>query len=74
MTIENIKRLNGYEFENNLAELYKKMGYFVIQTPLSNDQGADLIVEKMGIKSVIQAKRYSSKVGNKAVQEVRSSH
>lgn len=39
-------------------------------TPASGDQGADLIVYIEDIKIVIQAKHYSGKVGNYAVQEV----
>lgn len=39
-------------------------------TPKTGDQGADLIVEKGNNKIAIQAKFYSSTVGNSAVQEV----
>ncbi len=62
--------MNGYEFEYYLKKLFKSKNYKVKHTPLSNDQGADLIVEKDNITTVIQAKRYSKPVGNKAVQEV----
>lgn len=48
-----------------------KSGYKILsKKKKSGDQGADLIVEKDGIKTAIQAKRYSNSVGNKAVQEV----
>ena len=67
---EDIDRLNGYEFEQFLKELFTKMGYQVEQTKLSGDQGADLVVVKFGEKAVIQAKRFGGKVGNKAVQEI----
>jgi HJR/Mrr/RecB family endonuclease len=46
------------------------MGYKVEHTKLSGDQGADLVVVKFGIKTVIQAKCYSGTVGNYAVQEI----
>ena len=46
------------------------MGYYTEHTKLSNDQGADLIIEKDGVRSVVQVKFYSTPVGNKAVQEV----
>lgn len=46
------------------------MGYSVIHTPLSGDQGADLILSGNKGRIAVQAKRYSSKVSNKAVQEV----
>ncbi|MCK4917680.1 MAG: restriction endonuclease [Candidatus Omnitrophica bacterium] len=62
--------MSGYEFEAFLKTLFKKMGYSVEQTKLSGDQGADLIVNKLGETLVIQAKRSNSKIGNKAIQEV----
>lgn len=65
---KNIK--DGFEFEDYVGRLFKKLGYNVEQTKLSGDQGADLIIEKDGIKTVIQTKLYSQPVGNKAVQEV----
>lgn len=61
--------MSGYEFEQFLGNLFKKMGYNVINTKLSGDQGADLIVERFGEKTVVQAKNYSGSVGNKAIQE-----
>jgi HJR/Mrr/RecB family endonuclease len=70
ITINDIDRIDGYEFERVLKELFKKMGYHVIHTSLSNDQGADLIVEKFGVKTVIQAKNWQDNVTNKGVQEV----
>lgn len=60
----------GEEFEIFLKELYEELGFQVTLTPTTGDQGADLIIEKHGVKSVIQAKFYSSSVGNSAVQEV----
>ena len=62
--------LNGFEFEEYLSRLYTKLGYKVEHTKLSGDQGADLLVEKDNIKSVVQAKFYTHPVGNKAIQEV----
>lgn len=61
---------NGIEFEKYLETLFEKLGYVVQTTKVSGDQGADLIVIKDKTKTVVQAKFYSSKVGNKAVQEV----
>jgi restriction system protein len=69
-TVEQIDRLNGYEFEGFLRELFSKMGYSVHHTPLSGDQGADLVIEKYGEKIVVQAKCYSGTIGNFAVQEI----
>lgn len=70
ITLNEIDLLDGFQFEYYLKLLFKKMGYAVEQTPLSRDQGADLIINKHGEKTVIQAKRYHGKVGNTAIQEV----
>lgn len=70
VTLDDIDALNGYEFEKFLEQLFIKMGYQVKQTKLSGDQGADLVVVKLGEKTVVQAKCYSGSVGNKAVQEI----
>ena len=70
ITINDIERINGYDFERVLKELFEKMGYRVIHTTLSNDQGADLIVEKFGVKTVIQAKNWQNNVTNSGIQEV----
>lgn len=61
---------NGYDFEVYLGSIFKEIGYTVSVTKKSGDQGADLIIEKNKIKTVVQAKFYSSPVGNKAIQEV----
>jgi HJR/Mrr/RecB family endonuclease len=70
ITINDIDRINGYDFEHVLKELFEKMGYHVIHTTLSNDQGADLIVEKFNVKTVIQAKNWQNNVTNSGIQEV----
>ncbi|MCC0735249.1 restriction endonuclease [Clostridioides sp. ZZV14-6009] len=61
---------NGVDFEGFLEKLYFKLGYNVVLTKSSGDQGADLVVEKNNQKTVIQAKFYSDTVGNKVIQEV----
>lgn len=70
ISIGDIDNFSGYEFEEFLKPLFEKMGYIVTNTPLSSDQGADLIIEKFGEKTVVQAKCYQRSVSNKAVQEV----
>lgn len=68
-SIENIDELTGIEFEHLLGKLFTAMGYKSVVTKASGDQGADLIIEKFGEKTVVQAKRYSGSVSNSAVQE-----
>ncbi len=70
LLIHDIDGMSGYEFEAFVGQLYEKMGYSVEQTPLSNDQGADLIISKYGEKTAVQVKNYTSNVPNSAVQQV----
>jgi len=62
--------MTGIEFESYLGKVYESLGYTVEFTPASNDYGADLILSKFGQTTVVQAKRYRSPVGVKAVQEI----
>jgi restriction system protein len=62
--------LSGIEFETWIARLLKERGFEVQGTPITGDQGADLIAKKHGKIVIIQAKCYQGTVGNKAVQEV----
>lgn len=64
------KDLDGHGFEGYIQKIFEFLGYTVIRTPLTGDQGADLIISKEGTKTVIQAKRYEGNVSNKAIQEV----
>lgn len=61
--------IGGFEFQSFLARLFERMGYHVQETKLTGDQGADLLLMKFGVKTVVQAKRYAGVVGNAAVQE-----
>ena len=65
--IHRIDLMTGSEFEAFLVKAFKAIGHDVEATPVSGDQGADLILDK---DIAVQAKRTSSKVSNKAVQEV----
>ena len=67
---QDIDILSGVEFENFLAKLFTSMGYEVLTTKVTGDQGADLILTKFGANTVVQAKRYTGRVSNSAVQEV----
>jgi len=70
-SLAEIDQMKGYEFEKCMQDVFERLGYSVEQTPLSCDQGADLILtSKRGKRTAVQVKRYSSKVSNKAVQEV----
>lgn len=69
--ISKIDMMSGYQFEDFIMKLFEKMGYAVEHTPLSGDQGVDLIVKKGAQTIAIQTKCFrTKKIGNKAIQEV----
>ncbi|USK71246.1 restriction endonuclease [Peribacillus asahii] len=68
--ISMVDGMDGHEFEYFLSELFTKLGYYTEVTKGSGDYGIDLIASKKHVKIGIQAKCYSDKVPNKAVQEV----
>ena len=66
---DEIHYMSGPEFERFMADLLRQKGYEVEQTPLSGDQGVDLILPDLdGKRVVIQLKRWTGPVGNKAIQ------
>ena len=65
-----IDRMTGKTFEDYLALLFRQRGYRVTPTPYAGDYGADLIIEKEGLKTAVQAKRYKGKIGIEAIQQV----
>jgi restriction system protein len=70
-TLAQIDEMEGYEFEKCMKYVFEKLGYSVHHTPVSGDQGADLVLtSKNGLRIAVQTKRYSCSVSNKAVQEV----
>lgn len=66
-----IDKMSGEEFELFLVTLFQKMGYKTQHVGSSiNDFGADIIIEKGGVRTAVQAKCWHTLVGEKAVQEV----
>ncbi|HEV7566481.1 MAG TPA: restriction endonuclease [Microbacteriaceae bacterium] len=62
--------MTGTDFEHRLVELFKGLGYSVRHTGRLGDFGADLVIERGGRKTAVQAKRYTSRqVGLSAVRE-----
>lgn len=65
-----LSKMSGVEFENYLISILKSKDYNTSGTPATGDQGADIIASKDDKVYVIQVKRHSKPIGNKAVQEV----
>jgi len=68
--IDQIDHMDGLGFEQYLEVLYKRLGYRVQRTPYAGDWGADLVLERDGVRTVVQAKRWNRRVGVEAVQQV----
>lgn len=66
-------RMTGVEYELYIANIInKETNWSAKITKASGDQGADLVLTKGPLTAVLQTKYYSSKVGNKAIQEAYS--
>lgn len=66
-----VDAMDGHDFEQFCAEILDRGGYRNIHvTKGTGDQGVDVIAIKNGVRYAFQCKRYSSKLGNKPVQEV----
>ena len=55
--------LNGYEFEKEVANLYRQMGYSAQVTRKSADGGVDIILTKDNKYIAVQCKHHKNKVG-----------
>ena len=69
ITIDEVDRVDPFNFELLLGMIFETEGYSFEETPKSGDQGADVLLEKAGERTVVQAKLYSQPVGNGSVQE-----
>jgi restriction system protein len=67
--IREIDAMDGRTFERRLARLFHDLGYSVERVGRRGDYGADLVVSRNGVRTIVQAKRWSKNVGVKAVQE-----
>jgi restriction endonuclease Mrr len=68
---DSVNYMSGTEFEDFMADVFKKQGYGVETTPKSGDQGVDLLLTIENRKVAVQLKRYAAKpIGNDAVGAV----
>ncbi len=68
--LEDIQKIDPIQFEKIIFALFKRMGYDVLLTKASRDEGIDLILSKNGKKSVVQCKRYSGTVGQPIARDL----
>lgn len=72
-SFEIIDEMDGFVFEEYCDAVFWKLGYKVKITPQSGDHGADLVLWKDGVRSVVQCKRWNYYVRETAVLEVLNS-
>lgn len=76
LTFERVKaphfddRMTPTEFEHYCAAILRECRWKADVTQATADQGVDIVAEKRGVRIVVQCKKYSKPVGNRAVQEV----
>lgn len=71
-SLEELMRLNPYQFEKVVGDYYRECGYVVHQTKRSNDGGKDLVMYKGGQTYYVEVKRYakSNPVSRPLVQKL----
>ncbi len=69
--LDYLYKLNPNEFEDVIMQLYRKLGYKVIQTPYTNDRGKDGVAYKDEKKFLIECKRYEKdkRIGRPMLQK-----
>lgn len=66
--LDEIDRMDGLDFERLLKELFERLGYSAELTG-RYDHGADLVLEKDGVRFAVQAKRAAREVPRRAVAD-----
>lgn len=64
------KKLSGVEFEFELGELYRRLGYEVSHTRATGDEGIDLVLRKPGELVVVQCKQHGKPAGQHFVRDL----
>lgn len=68
--IDKVDDMSGIIFEEFLLEHFKHLNYTGYLTSRAENYGADLVLQKDGIKVVVQAKRWKNNIGLEAIQQV----
>ena len=61
-SLNDLKRMHPFKFEDYVAKLYKNMGYSVKQTKRTGDGGKDIVATKNGQTYFVECKRYSDPI------------
>lgn len=69
--IDTIDSMSGAAFEEYVLERFRHLGYTGHLTPAGDDNGADMLLQKDGTTTVVQAKRWKNSVGIDAIRQVK---
>lgn len=65
-----LNSMTGHEFEELVAEIFRRKGYEVRTTPVSGDYGVDIVASRGEDRVAVQCKRQVKPVSGGAIQEV----
>ncbi len=71
-SFDDLENLTSDEFEVYVGIIFEKMGCSVVHTGKSGDGGVDLIVEKGGVRGIVQCKHYHPTNTNVGAPHVRN--
>lgn len=69
ITISNVDKMSGMEFEAYVAKLLSRQGYSVETTKASGDLGVDIVAKKDAVSLAIQCKRQTTPVSRRAISD-----
>ncbi|CAG9613400.1 hypothetical protein BACCIP111899_02615 [Bacillus rhizoplanae] len=73
-TLEGLRDMDPFDFEELVADIFRKRGYKAQVTSRSNDGGKDIILRRNGQVAFVECKRYNAKkkVGRPDMQKFHS--
>jgi restriction endonuclease Mrr len=72
-TLDKLKKMDPFQFEEFIKELYDFMGYETQLTKKSGDGGKDVIIKRGSENAIVECKRFNSpKVGRPHIQKFHS--
>ncbi len=71
--LDTLRRMDPYDFELLIGDLFEAMGYATMVTPRSRDFGVDILIkfDHFGLSHswIVQAKKYDGNVGVREIRE-----
>jgi len=70
--VYDLDKIDGHEFEDAMAEVFRRMGYHAERGKLSNDHGRDIVLRRSERLVVVECKHQKAAVGRPIVQKLHS--